>query len=32
VAKWTVGRRVPYLGSFASQGVDYYWVEGRKIE
>lgn len=32
VAKWTVGRRVTYLGSFASQGVDYYWVEGRKIE
>ena len=32
VAKWTVGRRVTYLGSFAPQGVDYYWVEGRKIE
>jgi 4-amino-4-deoxy-L-arabinose transferase-like glycosyltransferase len=32
VAKWTVGRRVTYLGSFAPQGLDYYWVEGKKIE
>ncbi len=26
VAKWTTGRRVTYLGSFAAQGLDYYWV------
>lgn len=29
VAKWTTGRRVTYLGSFAPQGVDYYWVAGK---
>jgi 4-amino-4-deoxy-L-arabinose transferase-like glycosyltransferase len=26
IAKWTTGRRVTYLGSFAPQGLDYYWV------
>jgi 4-amino-4-deoxy-L-arabinose transferase-like glycosyltransferase len=26
VAHWTAGRRVAYLGSFAAQGLDYYWV------
>ena len=26
VAKWTTGRRVTYVGSFAEQGLDYYWV------
>jgi len=29
VAKWTTGRRVTYLGSFAAQGLDYYWVAGK---
>jgi 4-amino-4-deoxy-L-arabinose transferase-like glycosyltransferase len=29
VAKWTSGRRVTYLGSFAAQGLDYYWVSGK---
>jgi 4-amino-4-deoxy-L-arabinose transferase-like glycosyltransferase len=28
VAKWTTGRRVTYVGSFAAQGLDYYWVAG----
>jgi 4-amino-4-deoxy-L-arabinose transferase-like glycosyltransferase len=26
VEKWTPGRRVTYVGSFAPQGLDYYWV------
>ena len=26
VAEWTVGRRVSFLGYYAPQGVDYYWV------
>jgi 4-amino-4-deoxy-L-arabinose transferase-like glycosyltransferase len=26
VAKWTRGRRTTYLGSFAAQGLVYYWV------
>ncbi len=26
VEKWTTGRRVTYVGSFAPQGLDYYWV------
>ncbi len=26
IAKWVTGRRVTYLGSFAPQGMDYYWV------
>jgi 4-amino-4-deoxy-L-arabinose transferase-like glycosyltransferase len=26
IAKWTTGRRVTYVGSFAAQGLDYYWV------
>ena len=26
VEKWTSGRRVTYVGSFAPQGLDYYWV------
>jgi len=29
VARWTTGRRITYLGSFAPQGVDYYWVAGK---
>lgn len=29
IAKWTVGRRVTYLGSLAAQGLDYYWVAGK---
>jgi 4-amino-4-deoxy-L-arabinose transferase-like glycosyltransferase len=29
IAKWTTGRRVTYLGSFAPQGLDYYWVAGK---
>jgi 4-amino-4-deoxy-L-arabinose transferase-like glycosyltransferase len=29
VATWTAGRRVTYLGSFAPQGLDYYWVAGK---
>lgn len=29
VAKWTTGRRVTYLGSFAPQGLDYYWIAGK---
>jgi 4-amino-4-deoxy-L-arabinose transferase-like glycosyltransferase len=29
IAKWTTGRRVTYLGSFAAQGLDYYWVAGK---
>ncbi|MGA9800905.1 MAG: glycosyltransferase family 39 protein [Terriglobales bacterium] len=29
IAKWTPGRRVTYIGSFAEQGMDYYWVAGR---
>jgi 4-amino-4-deoxy-L-arabinose transferase-like glycosyltransferase len=28
LAKKTTGRRVSYLGSFAPQGIDYYWVSG----
>ena len=30
IAKWTTGRRVTYLGSFAAQGLDYYWVAGKE--
>jgi hypothetical protein len=26
IAKWTLGRRVTYVGSVAAQGLDYYWV------
>ena len=26
IAKWVPGRRVTYVGSFAEQGMDYYWV------
>ncbi len=29
LAKWTTSRRVTYLGSFAAQGLDYYWVAGK---
>jgi 4-amino-4-deoxy-L-arabinose transferase-like glycosyltransferase len=29
IAKWTSGRRVTYIGSFAVQGLDYYWVSGK---
>jgi 4-amino-4-deoxy-L-arabinose transferase-like glycosyltransferase len=28
IAKQVAGRRVSYLGSFAPQGLDYYWVAG----
>jgi 4-amino-4-deoxy-L-arabinose transferase-like glycosyltransferase len=28
IPKWTPGRRVTYIGSFAEQGMDYYWVAG----
>jgi 4-amino-4-deoxy-L-arabinose transferase-like glycosyltransferase len=31
IAKWTTARRVTYLGSFAPQGLDYYWVAGKSI-
>ena len=30
VAKWTGGRRVAYLGSYAAQGVDFYWVSAER--
>jgi 4-amino-4-deoxy-L-arabinose transferase-like glycosyltransferase len=30
IAKEVAGRRVFYLGSFAPQGLDYYWVSGLK--
>ena len=30
VAKETAGRRVLYLGSFAAQGLDYYWISAQK--
>jgi 4-amino-4-deoxy-L-arabinose transferase-like glycosyltransferase len=29
IAKQVKGRRVSYLGSFAPQGLDYYWVAGK---
>ncbi len=29
IARWTTGRRLTYLGSFAPQGLDYYWVAGK---
>jgi 4-amino-4-deoxy-L-arabinose transferase-like glycosyltransferase len=29
ITKWTPGRRVTYVGSFAEQGMDYYWVAGK---
>ena len=29
LAKLVAGRRVSYLGSFAPQGLDYYWVAGK---
>jgi 4-amino-4-deoxy-L-arabinose transferase-like glycosyltransferase len=29
IARRTPGRRVAYLGSFAAQGLDYYWVSAR---
>ncbi len=31
VAKIVAGRRVSYLGSFAPQGLDYYWVAGGEM-
>jgi len=30
IPKWTSGRRVTYVGSFAEQGMDYYWVAAGK--
>lgn len=30
VAKWTAGRRFSYLGSYAEQGFDFYWVAASK--
>jgi hypothetical protein len=32
IAKQVAGRRVSYLGSFASQGLDYYWVSAAGME
>jgi hypothetical protein len=32
IAKQVPGRRVSYLGSFAPQGLDYYWVGGSSIQ
>jgi 4-amino-4-deoxy-L-arabinose transferase-like glycosyltransferase len=32
VEKRAAGRRVSYLGSFASQGLDYYWVSAPEME
>lgn len=29
IAKWTPNRRVTYIGSFAEQGMDYYWVAAK---
>lgn len=29
IAKWTPGRRVTYVGSFAEQSMDYYWVAAK---
>jgi len=29
LGKQVAGRRVSYLGSFAAQGLDYYWVAGK---
>jgi hypothetical protein len=30
IERRALGRRVSYLGSFAAQGLDYYWVAGKK--
>ena len=32
ISKRTLGRRVSYLGSFAAQGLDYYWVSAPGME
>lgn len=32
VAKWTAGRRVTFLGHYAPQNVDYYWVSSTGME
>jgi hypothetical protein len=32
IAKQVAGRRVSYLGSFAPQGLDYYWVSAVGME
>ena len=32
IAKKVAGRRVSYLGSFAPQGLDYYWVAAGRDE
>jgi 4-amino-4-deoxy-L-arabinose transferase-like glycosyltransferase len=32
IAKQVAGRRVSYLGSFAPQGLDYYWVSAAGVE
>ena len=29
IPKWTPGLRVTYVGSYAEQGMDYYWVAGK---
>ena len=29
IPKWTPARRVTYVGSYAEQGMDYYWVAGK---
>ena len=31
IAKQVAGRRVSYLGSFAPQGLDYYWVSAERM-
>jgi len=31
IAKLVAGRRVSYLGSFAPQGLDYYWVSAAGV-
>jgi len=30
IARWTTDRRVTHLGTFAAQGLDYYWVAGKR--
>jgi hypothetical protein len=32
IAKQVAGRRVSYVGSFAPQGLDYYWVSGLEMK
>jgi 4-amino-4-deoxy-L-arabinose transferase-like glycosyltransferase len=32
MAEWTAGRRVSFLGHYAPQGVDYYWVSAAGVK